>query len=85
MKTGAIPCAVILCDDDSRTGGQADDETDEQIDNLGAGADGGQRTAAYEIAYDKGICGVVKLLEQIPDDEGACKQQNRPGDGPFSQ
>ena len=69
MKTGAIPCAVILCDDDSRTGGQADDETDEQIDNLGAGADGGQRTAAYEIAYDKGIRGVVKLLEQVPDDE----------------
>ena len=79
MKPGTISGAVILCDDDSSTGSQADDEADEQINNLGAGANSGQRTAAYEIAYDKGICSVVKLLKQVPNDEGACEQQNRSG------
>ena len=85
MKPGTISGAVILCDDDSSTGSQADDEADEQINNLGAGANSGQRTAAYEIAYDKGIYSVVKLLKQVPNDEGACEQQNRSGYGPFSQ
>ena len=64
-----IFCAEVLAHDDACADGHALTETDEQVDGRAAGTHSGQRVAAQKVADDDGVGGVVKLLEQVAQDE----------------
>ena len=71
-----IFCAEILAHDDACADGHALTETDEQVDGRAAGTHSGQSVAAQKVADDDGVGGVVKLLEQVAQDERHREEQD---------
>ena len=71
-----IFCAEVLAHDDACADGHALTETDEQVDGRAAGTDCGQSVAAQKVADDDGVGGVVKLLEQVAQDERHREEQD---------
>ena len=74
----AVICAQILRDNNARSDGCALTESNQQIDQRSAGPYGGKRIASHKISNDDGICGIVKLLQQISKN-----QRNREKDNFF--
>ena len=69
--------AVILGDDNGRTGRQSYEETNDEVDDLaGRAAYAGQGFFSYKTANYHGICRVVKLLEKRSEQNRQEKDQN---------
>ena len=69
---GILPAAgpVELGDDDAAAGGEAGEKADQEVDQLaGRAADRRQRLLADEVADDNRVDGVVKLLEEGPEQD----------------
>ena len=65
----ALTCAVMLRDDDTGAGGQADKKAYDQIDDDQIrAADGGQRRFAVVVADDCGVHDGIGLLEKVSND-----------------
>ena len=75
--------AEILRDQHARADGKADGERGKQNRQRRAGAHGGQRLLAVEIADNDGVGGVIQLLQQIPRHDRQGKLHNElPGRSP---
>ena len=60
-----VVCAIILGNDNGRTGRKPDEKADEQVDNRGSGAaDGGKCFLADKVADDDRIRSVIELLKK---------------------
>ena len=65
------PCAVELCGNDGDAGGDADEQSDEEVNQgCGSAADGGKRQLADKASDDNRVNGVVQKLEKGPGQKG---------------
>ena len=70
---------VILANDNTRTGGKTAEKANQHIDDGTNGADCGEGLVADVVANDPGVHCVIKLLENVADEQGECKIDNMPG------
>lgn len=77
--------AVASGDQNTGTHSNAVEEADHQEDQAAGGADGGQCVVAYVIADAPGVKGIVKLLEDISQENGQGEKQHCFPDRPAGQ
>ena len=65
--------------DDSQPRCESDDEAEDEKHQAARAAHGGQGFHAQRAAHDQGVRHVVKLLEQVADQQGNGKQENQFG------
>ena len=69
-QTCTILCAIALGDDDTGTGGDAHEQSQQQIQNGCGAADSCQRVIAHKLTDNNRVCRVIQLLGQIADEHG---------------
>ena len=75
MHTLVVLGSKKLGDDHTRAGAQTGEHSDHQVDNRRARTHRCQRIGSDVVADHDGVDRVIKLLEQIPQQQGKCKQQ----------
>ena len=70
---------VILANDNTRTGGKTAEKANQHVDDGTNSTNCGEGLVADVVANDPGIHCVIKLLENIADEQGQRKIDNMPG------
>ena len=75
MDFVCLPGTQILGNHHAGTHGGALTECNQQVNQRGTGANGGQRIAAHPVSHNNGVHRVVHLLEQIAQNQRNGEQQ----------
>ena len=70
-----LPCAEILGGHDAAAAADAAEQGKEQKRDRAGGSDRRQGVRAEQPPDDHGVCQVVGLLENIPDEQRQCKNR----------
>jgi len=76
-----LAAAEVARDQDVRADGQADEGSDQQVDECGGGTHRRERAAARELADDDDIGGVEQQLQDAGQHDGQAELQQRPQNG----
>ena len=80
-----VPRAVVARDHDARADGDARKEAHQQEYEAPGGRDGGILRVVAVVAYDPCVGGVIKLLEDLPQQDGDRKKGQILPDRPLGQ